>query len=141
VFSVHDVRQTLPLAEGRRTSNCLQRLELPCWAYPAKEGAGHFATQAESNSVSKVPPQLEQRPVRAGALGTVADRPHITQYRRTVVRAARRSAARCSGQLATRNIWFSGKNPPPSQPHSDRGTRTTLTPASAQSKGDYSSTV
>jgi hypothetical protein len=52
-----------------------------------------FATQAESNSVSNVPPQLEQRPGRAGARWTVSDRPHITQYRRTVVRTARRSAA------------------------------------------------
>jgi hypothetical protein len=55
-----------------------------------------FATQAESNSVSNVPSQLEQRPGRAGARWTVSDRPHMTQYRRIVVRTARRSAARCS---------------------------------------------
>jgi hypothetical protein len=54
------------------------------------------ANQADSNSVSNVPSQLEQRPGRTGARWTVSDRPHITQYRRTVVRAAGRSAARSS---------------------------------------------
>ena len=57
---------------------------------------GQFSTHSESNSVSNVPSQLEQRPGRAGARCTVSDRPHITQTRRNVVRAARRSAARCS---------------------------------------------
>jgi hypothetical protein len=58
--------------------------------------ARQFATQPASNSVSNVPSQLEQRPGRTGARSTVSDRPHITQYRRTVVRTAWRSAARCS---------------------------------------------
>ena len=61
------------------------------------------ATQADSNSVSNVPSQLEQRPGRTGARWTVSDRPHMTQYRRTVVRAARRSAARFSGGASASN--------------------------------------
>jgi hypothetical protein len=43
--------------------------------------AALVATQADSNSVSKVPSQLEQRPGRTGARCTVSDRPHMTQYR------------------------------------------------------------